>query len=148
MSRLEEILVTIRDVIQTSEEFYDIPVYYDDSEMSPNVSLPAISFKIGTKMVLEPNPVCTEYQRDIEIRLHTKTVDKRKLQSELYDYEEQMVSVINNARLSNKLDFEIVEVESKGIGALMFNARKEAGQYNETFFSNLLRMKFNIRYNL
>lgn len=148
MSRLEEMLVTIRDVLQESEEFNGIDVYYDDSEMSPNVSLPAISFKVGTKMVLEPNPVCTEYSRDIEIRLHTKTLDKRKLQSELYDYEEQIVTVINNARVTNKFDFEILEVESKGIGALMFNARKEANQFNETFFSNLLRMKFKIRYNL
>ena len=84
ISTFEKILVELRDIIQDSEEFKDIPVYFDDSEMNPNISLPAISFKVGQKEVLNSSASCTDYSRRVEIRLHTKTLDKRKLQSELY----------------------------------------------------------------
>ena len=71
MSVFEGILVNLRDIIQNSEEFKDIDVYYDDSEMSPNISLPAISFKVGKKEVVERCVDGTEYVRHMEIRLHT-----------------------------------------------------------------------------
>ena len=150
MSVFEEILVNLRDVIQNSNEFKDIDVYYDDSEMNPNVSLPAVSFKVGKKTVLNSNASCTEYSRVLEIRLHTETIDKRLLQSELYDYEEQMVNVLNNAKLTGAIGdfYEIVETGSSSIGALMFNSRKEANQFNMIFFSNILRMKFDVRYKI
>lgn len=150
MSVFEDILVDIRNIIQESDEFKDIDVYFDDSEMSPNVSLPAVSFKVGKKEVLNSGVSCTEYSRAIEIRLHTETLDKRLLQSELYDYEEQLVSIINTAKMTGSIaDFyEIIETGSTGIGALMFNARKEANQFNMIFFSNILRVKFNVRYKI
>lgn len=150
ISTFEKILVELRDVIQESEEFKDIDVYYDDSQMNPNVPLPCISFKVGQKEVLESSALCTEYSRRLEIRLHTETLDKYKLQSELYSYEEQLVSVIQNAKLSNRLSdfYEIVETGASSINALMFNARKEANQFNMIFFSNLLRVRFVIRYSI
>ena len=150
MSVFEEILVDLRNVIQNSEEFKDIDVYYDDSEMNPNISLPAISFKVGKKQVLNSNASCTEYSRAVEIRLHTETIDKRLLQSELYDYEEQLVSVLNTAKMTGSIaDFyEIVETGSTSINALMFNSRKEANQFNMIFFSNLIRVKFDVRYKI
>ena len=150
MSVFEEILIDLRNIIQDSDEFKDIDVYFDDSEMNPNVSLPAISFKVGKKQVLNSNASCTEYNRRVEIRLHTETIDKRLLQSELYDYEEQLVNVLNNAKLSGTIGdfYEIVETESTSIGALMFNSRKEANQFNMIFFSNILRIKFDVRYKI
>lgn len=150
MSVFEDILVDIRNIIQESDEFKDIDVYFDDSEMNPNVSLPAVSFKVGKKEVLNSSVSCTEYSRAVEIRLHTETLDKRLLQSELYDYEEQLVSIINTAKMTGSIaDFyEIIETGSTGIGALMFNARKEANQFNMIFFSNILRVKFNVRYKI
>ena len=60
MSVFEEILVDLRNVIQDSDEFKDIDVYFDDSEMNPNISLPAISFKVGQKEVLNSSASCTE----------------------------------------------------------------------------------------
>lgn len=150
ISTFERILVELRDIIQESEEFKDIDVYFDDSEMNPNDSLPCVSFKVGVKEVLESSPMCTEYSRRLEIRLHTETLDKRKLQSELYSYEEQLVSVINRAKLQGKLSdfYEIRETGASSINALMFNARKEANQFNMIFFSNLLRVRFVIRYKI
>lgn len=150
ISVFEHILVNLRDVIQDSEEFKDIPVYYDDSEMNPNDALPAISFKVGQKEVLDSSALCSEYSRRIEIRLHTETLDKRKLQSELYSYEEQLISVINRAKLNGDIrDFyDIVETGASSINALMFNAKKEANQFNMIFFSNLLRVRFVVRYKI
>ena len=150
MSVFENILVNLRDIIQDSDEFKDIDVYFDDSEMNPNVSLPAVSFKVGKKEVLNSNASCTEYTRRVEIRLHTETIDKRLLQSELYDYEEQLVSVLNNAKMTGAIGdfYEIVETGSTSIGALMFNSRKEANQFNMIFFSNILRIKFDVRYEI
>lgn len=150
MSVFENILVDLRNIIQDSDEFKDIDVYFDDSEMNPNISLPAVSFKVGKKEVLNSQASCTEYTRRVEIRLHTETIDKRLLQSELYDFEEQLVSVINTARMNGTIGsfYEIVEVGSTSIGALMFNSRKEANQFNMIFFSNILRIKFDVRYEI
>lgn len=150
MSVFENILVDLRNIIQDSEEFKDIDVYFDDSEMNPNVSLPAISFKVGKKEVLNSQASCTEYTRRVEIRLHTETIDKRLLQSELYDYEEQLVSILNTARMNGTIGdfYEITETGSTSIGALMFNSRKEANQFNMIFFSNILRIKFDVRYEI
>lgn len=150
ISAFEKILIEIRDALQESEEFKDIDVYFDDSELSPNVELPCISFKVGQKEVLESSALCKEYSRRIEIRLHTETIDKRALQSELYSYEEQLVSVLQQAELEGKIanDYEIRETGASSINALMFNARKEANQFNMIFFSNLLRIRFVIRYSI
>ena len=150
ISVFENILVTLRDIIQESEEFKDIDVYFDESELSPNVSLPCVSFKVGQKEVLSSSALCTEYSRRLEIRLHTVTLDKRKLQSELYSFEEQLVSVINTAKLDGRIsdNFDIEETGSSQIYALMFNARKEANQFNMIFFSNLLRIRFVVRYKI
>jgi hypothetical protein len=86
----------------------------------------------------------------MEIRLHTETIDKRLLQSESYDYEEQLIKVLFDAQITGvKGDFyEILETGSRGIGALMFNSRKEANQFNMIFFSNILRVSFDIRYKI
>ena len=145
-----DILVSLRDIIQNSNEFKNIGVYYDDSEMNPNVPLPAVSFKVGKKEVLNSKADCTEYSRKIQIRLHTKTLDKRELQMELYEYEEQIVSIINQARVRGEIPdyYEIVETGSSSIGALMFNSRKEANQFNMIFFSNILKINFEIRYEI
>lgn len=150
ISVFERILVELRDVIQNSDEFKNIDVYFDDSEMNPNVPLPAISFKVGQKEVLESSELCLEYSRRLEIRLHTETLDKRKLQSELYSYEEQLVSLINQAKIDGRIanDYEIRETGASSINALMFNARKEANQFNMIFFSNLLRVRFVVRYSI
>lgn len=150
MSVWENILVSIRDIIQNSDEFKNIGIYYDDSEMDPNTALPAISYKTGKKEVLSSKADCTEYQRKLTINLHTMTLDKRELQMELYEYEEQLVSIINNARIKGKIPdfYEIVETGSSSIGALMFNARKEANQFNMIFFSNVLKVNFLIRYEI
>lgn len=142
--------MSIRDIIQNSDEFKNIGIYYDDSEMDPNTVLPAISYKTGKKEVLSSKADCTEYQRKLTINLHTMTLDKRELQMELYEYEEQLVSIINNARIKGEIPdfYEIVETGSSSIGALMFNARKEANQFNMIFFSNVLKVNFLIRYEI
>lgn len=150
MSVFEEILIELRDLIQESDDFKDIDVYYDDSEMNSNVPLPAISFKIGKREVVEYCVDGVESVRHIEIRLHTKTLDKRKLQSELYDYEEQLSKLISNAKDTGLIAnfYEINEIGARSIQALMYNAKKEANQFNMVFFSNLLRVSFDIRYKI
>lgn len=150
ISVFESILIELRDLIQDSEAFKGIDVYFDDSEMNPNISLPAISFKVGQKEALESSSYCQEYSRRVEIRLHTDTLDKRQLQSDLYKFEEDLVKLINNAKINGVIanTYEIRETGSSSINALMFNARKEGNQFNMTFFSNLLRVRFVIRYTI
>ena len=150
ISTFEKILIELRDIIQNSEEFKDIEVYFDESELSPNVSLPCVSFKVGQKEVINSSASCTEYSRRLEIRLHTETLDKRQLQSELYSYEEQLTQLIRDAKLTGQLSefYDIFETGASSINALMFNARKEANQFNMIFFSNLLRVRFVIRYEI
>ena len=150
MSVFEDILIDLRDCIQNSDEFKDIDVYFDDSEMNPNISLPAVSFKVNRREVVEYCVDQVEVVRHIEIRLHTETIDKRLLQSELYDYEEQLSRLISRSKTNCTIAnfYEINEVGSRGIGALMFNSRKEANQFNMIFFSNILRVSFDIRYRI
>ena len=143
MSVFEDILIDLRNCIQNSDEFKDIDVYFDDSEMNPNISLPAVSFKVNRREVVEYCVDQVEVVRHIEIRLHTETIDKRLLQSELYDYEEQLSRLISRSKTNGTIAnfYEINEVGSRGIGALMFNSRKEANQFNMIFFSNILTDK-------
>lgn len=150
ISVFEKILIELRDIIQESDDFKDIDVYFDDSEMNPTDTLPCISFKVGQKEVLSSSAMCSEYSRRLEIRLHTETLDKRVLQSELYSFEEQLIQLIHQAQLSNRLSdfYEIEETGASSINALMFNARKEANQFNMIFFSNLLRVRFVVRYSI
>ena len=150
MSEFADILLNIRDCLNNSEEFKGVEVYFDDSEMNPNIKLPAISFKVNKKKVIDGDAFCTTYSREVEIRLHTKTLDKRQLQEELYDYEEDLVTVLNRAKLNNTIcnNYELVETKSSGIGALMWNARQEGGQFNKIFFSNIIRVYFNIIYKI
>ena len=150
MSVFEDILIDLRDCIQNSDEFKDIDVYFDDSEMNPNISLPAVSFKVNRREVVEYCVDQVEVVRHIEIRLHTETIDKRLLQSELYDYEEQLSRLISRSKTNGTIAnfYEINEVGSRGIGALMFNSRKEANQFNMIFFSNILRVSFDVRYRI
>ena len=150
ISTFEMILVDLKNLIQESDEFKDIDVYFDDSELSPNVALPCVSFKVNQKEVIDSSATCTTYSRRIDIRLHTETTDKRKLQSELYKYEEQLVTIINNAKLTGRIPnyYDIFETGSSTINALMFNAKKEANQFNMIFFSNLLKVRFIIRYEI
>lgn len=150
MSVWEQILIDLRNIIQDSETFHDVDVYYDESEMNPNISLPAISFRVGLKTTISSKPECSRYKRDLEIRLHTKTLDKRELQSELYDYEEALIRTINQAKLSHKIGdfYDIKDTGSGKLSVLMFNSRKEAGQMNETFFSNLLKVNFEVEYEI
>ena len=42
MSVWEQILIDLRNIIQDSETFHDVDVYYDESEMNPNISTRAI----------------------------------------------------------------------------------------------------------
>ena len=150
MSKWGDILISLRDIIQNSDEFKNIGVYFDESEMNSNTPLPCISFKVGKKEVLNSKADCTEYSRRLTIRLHTKTLDKRELQEELYDYEEQLISVLNTARVMDIIPeyYDIFEVGSTSINALMFNSRKEANQFNMIFFSNMLKINFEVRYEI
>ncbi len=150
MSVWEDVLVSLRNIIQDSDDFKGIEIYFDEAEMSSNTPLPAISFKVGKKELQRASMGCREYIRHIEIRLHTKTVDKRKLQSELYDYEEQLISAINDADFNGSIPsfYEIKETGALPIVALMWNARPEGGQFDYSFFSNMLRIKFDIRYEI
>lgn len=143
-------MVDLRNVIQNSETFKDVDVYFDESEMNPNISLPAISFRVGLKTTLSSKPTCSRYRRDLEIRLHTKTTDKRQIQSELYDYEEQLVLAINQAKLCHEIGdfYEIKDTGSGKLSVLLFNARKQANETDKTFFSNLLKINFEVEYEI
>ena len=150
MSSWGDILVNIREIIQNSDYFEDADVYFDESQMNPNVKLPAICFRTGRKEVVNNSINCREYNRGLEIRLCTKELDKPQLLSDLFDFEEQLIKTINNAAIAGDClsSYEISETGANRISALMWNARNEGGQYDYTFFCNMLVIKFNIRYTI
>ena len=144
----EKLLIQLRDVLQSSEAFKNIPVYFNEHQLNSNTSLPCISFYTGQKRLAVDNPYCMEYVRDFEIRLHTKTLDKTELMEELWKQEEDLIRTLNFAKLTNQITFEINEVGSSKLNALMFNARKEGNRTDMSFFSNVIRVFFNIRYSI
>lgn len=152
MSVMEDILINIRDTIKKNEfldTFRDIEVYYDDAEMNPNTPLPAISFKVGECERVGGSIDCMEYTREIEIRLHTITLNPRQLQSELYDFEEALLKIIELHK--EKVGFEwgdIRQTKISGIGALVYQKNKGAGYEKENLFSNIIRVYFDIDYQI
>ncbi len=148
-SQFGKILVNLRDVLQTSTEFKDVDVYFNEREINSNTRLPCILLKTGVKTLVNDSPFCKEYDRELEIRLHTKTLDKRELMEELLKYEEDLTHVIDSARLRHDIDVEITEKNESGkFKVLMFNAPREGNRTDMTFFSNVLCIYFNVRYSI
>lgn len=133
-SKYAKILVNLRDILQASVPFKDVPVYFNEHQLNSNTSLPCISFYTGEKRVVNDNPFCTEYSRDFEIRLHTKTLDKSELLEELWKYEEDLVNVLNLAMTTSQIEgYQIEQSGSSKLNALMFNARKEGNRTDMSF---------------
>lgn len=148
MSVLQEILEDLADYITSSPDYNSLEVYYDDSMMDPNISLPAISFQVGETEESKGSG-CDEYLKELDIRLHTSTLDKSALIRELWDFEEQIIKIIRKGNrestLSKRHDMELTYQKTLPIGALVYNP---PGSDKEVFFSNLLRVVFQLRYNL
>lgn len=148
-SKYAKILVNLREIIQSSEAFKDIPVYFNEHQLNSNTSLPCISFYSGEKKIVNENPYCMEFSRDFEIRLHTKSLDKSELLEELWKYEEDLTNVLNFASINNQIEGYSIEINgSSKLNALMFNARKEGNRTDMSFFSNVIRVFFKIRYSI
>ena len=149
MSVMEDILTNIREVINLHPSFKKTVVYFDDAEMNPNTPLPAISFKIGEEERTDNSPYCLNYIRHIEIRLHTITLDLRQLQSELYGFEEDLKVLMERARVDGIFDsFDIRQTKATGIGALVYQKNKGAGFEKENLFSNIIRVYFDLSYQI
>jgi hypothetical protein len=145
MSKLQEILEDIAEYI--SQSYHNIRVYYDDSMMNPNISLPAISFQTG-EMKPDKQGGCDEYIKELEIRLHTSTLDKSALLQELWDFEEQIIQLIRKGNREDTLtrhSIELQYISTLPIGALVYNPPDSD---KEVFFSNLLRVVFQLKYEL
>ena len=148
-SQFGKLLVNIKEVLNSSDEFKDVPIYFHERQVNSNTSLPCIILYTGNKTVVNGSPFCTEYSRDLEIRLCTKTLDKVLLFEELLKYEEDLIRVLNYAKLTNQIEgFEIDEDGTGKVGALMFNAPKEGNRTDMSFFSNVLRVFFKVKYSL
>ncbi|WP_409200637.1 hypothetical protein [Methanobrevibacter sp. DSM 116169] len=151
MSVLERNLNVIRNVVTDSEPFQDINFFLHEAEMSANTRFPALSFDVGDRVRQDYSPDCTNYTGELEIRLHTKTDNKEQLQYELYDYEEDLVKVIDFARINNSFDdynFDLRQTKSSGIGALVYVNKDPKGLELKSLFSNILRVYFEIDYRL
>lgn len=142
MSKLQNILEDLSKYIQ--EHYQGVQVYFDDSQMDPNIELPAISFQVGE--MKESASGCSEYQKELEIRLHTSTLDKSQLLSELWDFEENIIHIIKEGNKTGSITEEEAELrylKTHPIGALVY-----AQEDKDIFFSNILRVGFELRYTI
>ncbi len=146
LSKLQEILEDLTGFIIKSGKYTRI--FYDDSTMDPNTPLPALSYKVG-EMKQEKPSGCDEYVKELEIRRHTATLDKNKLLMELWDFEEEIITLIRrggvNGELSTRHSIELEYHKTYPIGALVYKRHEDN---KEVFFSNLLRVAFKLRYTL
>jgi len=139
LSKLQEILEDLTGFIIKSGKYTRI--FYDDSTMDPNTPLPALSYKVG-EMKQEKPSGCDEYVKELEIRRHTATLDKNKLLMELWDFEEEIITLIRRGGVNGELSTRhSIELE----GALVYKRHEDN---KEVFFSNLLRVAFKLRYTL
>lgn len=149
MSKLQEILEDLSKYIKQQGKYTRI--YYDDSLMDPNnTALPALSFKVG-EMEQETPSGCNEYVKEVEIRRHTDTLSKKELFTELWDFEEYIITLIREGNRTNELitrhDVELEYLKTYPIGALVYKPYKNKSD-KEVFFSNILRVAFKLRYEL
>jgi hypothetical protein len=147
MSVLQEILEDLAEYITSSPEYNSLKVYYDDSMMDPNISLPAISFQVGETE--ESKSGCGEYIKELDIRLHTRTLDKSALIRELWDFEEQIIKIMKKGNMDGTLsprnELELTYKKTLPLRALVYNP---PGTDKEVFFSNLLSVSFQFRYTI
>ena len=147
MSKLQEILEDLAKYIKQQGKYTRI--YFDDSLMDPNSTpLPALSFKVG-EMEQETPSSCNEYVKELEIRRHTDTLSKKDLFTELWDFEEYIITLIREGNITGELvtrhTIELEYFKTYPIGALVYHPRN---QDKEVFFSNILRVAFKLRYSL
>ncbi len=149
MSKLEEILEDLTKYIKQQGKYTRI--YFDDSLMDPNnTALPALSFKVG-EMEQETPSSCNEYVKELEIRRHTDTLSKKKLFTELWDFEEYIIKLIKDGNTTGALvtrhDVELEYLKTYQIGALVYRQHKNKSD-KEVFFSNILRVAFKLRFEI
>lgn len=149
MSKLQEILEDLANYIKQQGKYTRI--YYDDSLMDPNSTpLPALSFKVG-EMEQETPSGCNEYVKQVEIRRHTDTLSKKELFIELWDFEEEIITLIREGNITGELvtrhNIELEYLKTYPIGALVYRPHKNKSD-KEVFFSNILRVAFKLRYEL
>lgn len=147
MSKLQEILEDLTKFIINSRKYTQI--YYDDSLMDPNdTHLPALSYKVG-EMKQETPSGCDEYVKELEIRRHTSTLNKQQLLIELWDFEEEIITLIREGdkadQLSTRHSTELEYLKTYPIMAMVY---KPTESDKEVFFCNMLSVAFKLRYEL
>ncbi|MCF0115998.1 MAG: hypothetical protein HUJ56_11660 [Erysipelotrichaceae bacterium] len=146
MSKIAEILEAIGKKIISDPLFKDIPIYWDDALMTRNnAHLPAIMFKVRS---WSPTRGYCECERILEIRLLTATKDPKRAVLDLWDYEEKLNTVLDEAVLSPEFNF--FELEKKGGSelAVMTYAKKDKDSYKTTGTLNasVIIDYYNLRY--
>jgi hypothetical protein len=145
LSKIEEILEDLTKYFISTEKYTRI--FYDDSLMDPNnTQLPALSYKVG-EMKQETPSGCNEYLKELEIRRHTGTLNKRELLTELWDFEEEIITLIREGMKSGELytrhEIDLEYLKTYPIGALVYTPPETD---KKTFFCNILRVAFKLRY--
>lgn len=145
MSRISEILETIGKKITSQPKFKDTPIYWDEIELTPNTAhFPCLLFKLNA---WQPSDSC-EYERILEIRIVSSTKDKRSAMVGLWDLEEQLREVLDEAILSSEFDnFELDLLGGSELAILRY-AKRDPDSYKSTgtLNSSVIIVYYRLRY--
>ena len=146
MSHIADVLETIGKKITSHPNFKNVPIYWDEMELSPNsTSFPCIQFKPRS---WQPNEYCDEQERILEIRILTNGEDKRKVILQLFDFEEGVRKVLDKAINSSEFTFfELKLLGASEISGMTYN-KNDIDSYKgtKTMFSSLIVLSYLLRY--
>lgn len=143
MSTISDILTIINDAFTSNPEFSNVPIYWDEIELSPNSTVfPSLLFKLRE---WKPSKDCSAW-RVLEVWILSNTQYPRDILLELWDYEEQVRTVMDGIMLSNN-SFDLKELGGSEILAMRTN-RENAESYKGTkdLFSNLQIIYYKLQY--
>lgn len=156
MSILREILENIGEYLEEQEDFKDfkgLEFYFDPYTINANTELPCICFSVNygdDNSEIKGQVIsydCRSYYREFEIRLYTYTSDTDVLIEELWDFEETIMKSLNVLRSWQDIHPKLQNI--KFVGAMpIVTVYKQAFRedYEDEFFANVIRVKYEMEY--
>jgi len=142
MSKIEEVYETLTTVIQSSDEFKKLPVYWDDVEASPNtIKTPCVLIKARP---WQKGDFC-DFERQLDFEIFIQTESPRDILVQLWNYAEDLYRILDEA--SNTFTFELIFRGGSEIGALRPNKDDmESYKSVRTLFTSIIVLTYNLRY--
>jgi len=143
ISQIEAVLTELSEVISDSDDFEDIPLFYDMMELTPN-NLPPIGIVFQAKPWHLTADGCN-YERQLDICIVEDGENARNVLLNLWSYSEKLQKLLQNYILTSNLDLSFLQgSEVRGLR----NVKEDTESYKgtKTVYASIIVLSYLLRY--